>query len=199
MVSTSGVNILIPHKVTSPYVSLEAKAYIPEFKDPEGQWTAVYNNYYVIGYNTKLVSEKEAPKDWRDLLDAKWKGKVSIDQEEYEWYATLIHAWGKEKAQKYMKDLAKQDIQWRKGHTLIAQLMNAGEFPVANFYAHRMESMKKKGANVEWVNTLDPIVTSVVGIGLDCAPPTGEFSPRFEGSAIGDFGLLNCHLVFLRG
>jgi hypothetical protein len=36
-------------------------------------------------------------------------------------------------------------------------------------------------------------------VGLDCAPPTGEFSPRFEGSATGGFGLLNRHLVLLRG
>jgi hypothetical protein len=34
---------------------------------------------------------------------------------------------------------------------------------------------------------------------MDCAPPAGEFSPRFEGSAIGGFGLLKRHLVFLRG
>jgi bifunctional non-homologous end joining protein LigD len=34
---------------------------------------------------------------------------------------------------------------------------------------------------------------------LDCAPPAGEISSRFEGSAIGGFGLLNYHFVFLRG
>lgn len=34
---------------------------------------------------------------------------------------------------------------------------------------------------------------------LDCAPPAGEFSPRFEGSATGSFGFLNLYLVFLRG
>src|ERR1043165_210000 len=50
-------------------------------------------------------------------------------QEDYPWYATLLAAWGKEKTEKYMRALAKQDIQWRKGHSLIAQLMGAGEFP----------------------------------------------------------------------
>jgi len=34
---------------------------------------------------------------------------------------------------------------------------------------------------------------------LDCAPPAGEISSRFEGSVIGAFSLLNCHLEFLRG
>lgn len=39
----------------------------------------------------------------------------------------------------------------------------------------------------------------VGGVELDCAPPAGEFSPRFEVGAISGFGLLNRHFVFLRG
>jgi hypothetical protein len=40
-----------------------------------------------------------------------------------------------------------------------------------------------------------------IGLGsfVDCAPPAGEISSRFEGSVIGAFSLLNCHLEFLRG
>lgn len=170
VVALSEIGALVEHGLVSPYFSPQAQAYIPELKDPAGHWTALYNNYYVIGYNTKLVSEKEAPKDWRDLLDPKWKEKISIDQEEYPWYATLVAAWGKEKAQSYMKALAKQSIQWRKGHTLIAQLLGAGEFPVAIVYAHGAERLKKKGAPVDWVNTLDPIVVSVNSIGVSPKP-----------------------------
>ena len=37
-------------------------------------------------------------------------------------------------------------------------------------------------------------------LALECAPPTGEFSSRFEGGATGSVCCwLNCHLVFLRG
>ena len=170
VVATTGLSILVRPKLLSPYISPEAKAYIQEFKDREGYWTAIYNNYYVVGYNTSLVPERDAPKRWEDLLDEKWKGKISIDQEEYEWYATLLAAWGREKTQHYMKTLAGQQIQWRKGHTLIAQLVAAGEFPVAIVYAHRIEDMKKRGAPIEWVNTLDPITVSVAGIGLSAKP-----------------------------
>jgi predicted nucleic acid-binding protein len=44
-----------------------------------------------------------------------------------------------------------------------------------------------------------PIPVSNARTIMDCAPPTGELSPRFEGSAIGGFRLLDRHLVFLRG
>ena len=69
-----------------------------------------------------------------------------------------------------MRALAKQDIQWRKGHTLIAQLMTAGEFPLGVIYAHRVEEMKQRGAPVEWVNTVNPIVVTVNAAGLSTKP-----------------------------
>jgi len=166
----SEIGTLIEHKLIAPYYSPEAKGYIKEFKDPQGRWNAVYINYYVPGYNIRQVAEKDAPKRWEDFLDPRWKDKISIDQEEYPWYVTLLAAWGKEKTNKYMSALAKQNIQWRKGHALIAQLMGAGEFPLAIVYAHRVESDKKKGAPLEWVNTVDPIVVSVHSVGLSAKP-----------------------------
>ena len=179
VLSTSGISIHVPRNILSPYASPEVKAYSHEFKDEEHRWTAIYNNYYVIGYNTNMVPQEEAPKAWEDLVDPKWKGKVSIDQEEYRWYATLFAAWGRERALKYMRALATQNIQWRRGHTLIAQQMAAGEFPLAIVYAHRIEGMKKKGAPLEWVDTLDPIVVSVSGIGISARPNNPNMARLF--------------------
>ena len=170
IVTISEVDALIEAKLLAPYRSPEAKSFIPEFKDPNGYWTAIYLHYASIGYNSKILSEKEAPKQWEDLLEPKWKGKFAIDQEQYPWFGTLHKAWGRERAQKYMRALAKQEIQWRKGHTLIAQLMAAGEFPLGVIYAHRVEEMKQRGAPVEWVNTVNPIVVTVNAAGLSAKP-----------------------------
>ena len=68
IVTISEVDALIDAKLLAPYRSPEAKSFIPEFKDPNGYWTAIYINYATIGYNPTLVSEKEAPKQWEDLL-----------------------------------------------------------------------------------------------------------------------------------
>ena len=32
----------------------------------------------LINYNTSVIADKDAPKKWTDLLDPKWKGKVTI-------------------------------------------------------------------------------------------------------------------------
>src|SRR6266498_2495562 len=189
IVTISEVDALIDAKLLAPYRSPEAKSFIPEFKDPNGYWTAIYINYATIGYNPKMVSDKEAPKQWEDLLDTKWKSKLAIDQEQYPWFGTLHKAWGRERAQKYMRALAKQNIQWRKGHTLIAQLMAAGEFPLGVVYAHRIEEMKQRGAPVEWVNTVNPIVVTVNAAGhsirmrRSCSTTFSCPSRRSSGSA----------------
>jgi iron(III) transport system substrate-binding protein len=48
------------------------------FNDPDDQFYATAAGLVLINYNSSLVSEKDAPKKWTDLLDPKWKGKVSI-------------------------------------------------------------------------------------------------------------------------
>jgi iron(III) transport system substrate-binding protein len=169
-VTASGVNLLIQYKIIAPYVSPESVAYPEQFKEPAGHWTAIYTSYLVVGYNTRMVPEAEAPRDWGNLLDPKWKGKITIDQEEYPWFAALQSAWGKEKTHGYMTALAKQDISWRTGHNLILQLVLAGEAPLAIVYAHGVESEKKKGAPIEWVTTLDPIPVVPITIGLSAKP-----------------------------
>ncbi|MGR3321629.1 MAG: ABC transporter substrate-binding protein [Pseudooceanicola sp.] len=51
----------------------------PPFKDMEpGFWYATTANPTVMAYNTDEVSAEEAPKNWTDLNDPKWKGKVAV-------------------------------------------------------------------------------------------------------------------------
>jgi iron(III) transport system substrate-binding protein len=46
--------------------------------DPGNFWYGTYLTPEVIAFNTHAVTEADAPKDWDDVLDAKWKGKVLI-------------------------------------------------------------------------------------------------------------------------
>ncbi len=48
------------------------------FNDPDGLYVATAAGLIVLTYNTSVVSPADAPKKWTDLLDPKWKGKVSI-------------------------------------------------------------------------------------------------------------------------
>src|SRR2546425_1410805 len=68
------------------FVSEEAPAYPDGFKDPQGHWTAFYQIPYVIGYNTRQVAPKDIPTRYEDLLNPKWKGLISLETEEYQWF-----------------------------------------------------------------------------------------------------------------
>ena len=162
---------LVKAGLLQPYVSPESAAYPAGFKDSKGYWVDYFDSYNVIGYNTQLVARDQAPKSWEDLLDPKWKGKIALDEENFSWYGAMTQKWGKEKTQRYMRALAKQDIQLRNGQTLIAQLMAAGEFSVAMVLAHRIEKMKEQGAPVAWVTTLDPVTVSLHPIGIAAKAP----------------------------
>jgi len=166
VVTVLGMEALVRRNIFTPYMSLEREAFADDFKNPKGLWTGVYHNYVVLAYNTRLVSERDAPKDYPDLLDPKWKGKIGMDERDYTWYGTLVKVWGRAKAARYMKQLAQQEPQFRRGHALIAQHVVAGEFPLGWVYAFRIETMKKEGAPLEWVDTLNPIVVELGGIGL---------------------------------
>ena len=164
--STSSIGAFIERKMITPYLAPERDAFMDQFKDPQGYWTGVFANNLVLAYNTKMVAAKDAPKDYPDLLDPKWKGQILMDPTDYDWFGTLITAWGREKTVQYMQRLAKQQPSWRRGHGLTAQLLGAGETGLAWAYSFRIERMKREGAPVEWIETFDPIVITISGIGL---------------------------------
>jgi iron(III) transport system substrate-binding protein len=173
-VSSMEMGLLKSKNLLQPYDPPEAASYPAATKDKEKFFTAIYARNFVMGYNTAMVAEKDRPKDWADLLDPKWKGKFGIDEEEFEWYGTLVDYWGREKAGKFIKALASQQPVLRRGHSLLSQLLAAGEFPVALVFPFEIEQLKRKGAPVEWSNASDPIVTSINVVALSSKAPHGN-------------------------
>jgi iron(III) transport system substrate-binding protein len=49
-----------------------------ESRDPQDRWYGTYETPEVIVYNSDLVKAEDAPQDWDDVLDAKWRDKILI-------------------------------------------------------------------------------------------------------------------------
>jgi iron(III) transport system substrate-binding protein len=139
--------------------------------DPEGRWAAIYVRQYVIGYNTRSVPAHEAPKSWEDLLAPKWKEKFAMDESDVEWYAAMLDYLGAEKGAAFMRSLARQNPQFRRGHSLLAKLLIAGDFPLALVHAAEMDEARRAGAPVDWVRTLDPVITSPSQVAVSAKAP----------------------------
>ena len=65
-------------KLLEPYTPTWAGAVGAEARDPAGHWFGTYLTPEVIAYNTDKVSAADAPKDWDEVLDPKWKGQLLI-------------------------------------------------------------------------------------------------------------------------
>jgi len=150
------------------YTSPEARTGYPV--GAVGQkWAAIYVRQYVIGYNTQLV--KDPPREWSDLLAPRWTAKLALDETDVEWYAAMLEYWGRDKGIAYMQALSRQKPQQRRGHNLLTRLLVAGDFPLALVHAAEVEKEKQDGAPVEWVRTLDPIVTSPSQVAISAKAP----------------------------
>jgi iron(III) transport system substrate-binding protein len=154
------------------YDSPERRAFLDDFKDKDGYWVSAYHNASVMAYNTSLLKPAELPKSYDDLLDPRWKGKMLMDNRETEWYASMIQVLGRDEAVKLMRGLAKQDLSFRNGRTLITQVLASGEAPLAvNNYDHLVQSAKKRGAPVESIPAT-PVISRVTPIAL------GKYAPH---------------------
>jgi ABC-type Fe3+ transport system substrate-binding protein len=154
VVAVSGLQsgILKAKGALDRYQSPEAANFPADWRDPDGYGTGLHQTIYVIGYNSRLVSPDAVPRSYDDLLQPRWKGQLGWDPEEYYLFGALLKARGKEKGLEYWRRLAEQQINFRKGYTLISELVSAGEFPVAvSLYQHRVDEYAEKGAPLQWV------------------------------------------------
>ena len=150
--------------------SSELTAYPAKFRDNQNRWVDIYNNYYTIAYNRERVRPSEVPASWDDLLDLKWRdGKITLDPRSYDWYFGMLTAWGGQKGGDFMRKLNQQKPAFRDGNVLIANLLAAGEFPIAITYAHLVERLRARGAPVDWI-PVKPMVAAPISIAVPARP-----------------------------
>jgi iron(III) transport system substrate-binding protein len=159
--------------VLAKYAAPELKSYPLAHKDPNGTWVSIYSAIATIAWNTQMVKAAEAPKDWKDLLDPRWKGKkIGLPAEAFQWYGGMVNYLGDKAGREFMKALAAQEPQTQQGYTNTSNLLAAGEFPVAVTRAHRIEDFRStKGAPVDWSADANPIIVSTHPVGISEKAP----------------------------
>ena len=150
----------------------------PHFKDlppaafpKHRHYVADRFNFFTIGYNTNLVKPNEVPNSYQDLLLPRFAGKIGLEAGDSDWFAAMVKSMGEEKGMAFFRKLAATKPQMRTGHTLMAELVAAGEIPIAaNIYNHNMERMTIKGAPVMW-KALTPTFGRPNAVGVEPQAP----------------------------
>lgn len=145
---------------------------VPEaFPRGHRQYVAARFAFFVMGYNTRLVKPGELPASYEELLDPRWAGKITIEGTDVLWFAAVAKAMGEEKGIAYFRKLAAMKPAIRNSHILVAQLVASGEVPFfLTAYNNNIETLKLKGAPVEW-KPLQPAFGQAAAIGVSRYAP----------------------------
>jgi iron(III) transport system substrate-binding protein len=101
---------------------------LKQYNDADGNFTVTAAALMLITYNSSLVTEKDAPKNWPDLLDPKWKGKVSIGHPAFSGYVgTWVVLMRKLYGWDYFEKLEKNEPQIGRSVNDTVTMLNAKE------------------------------------------------------------------------
>jgi iron(III) transport system substrate-binding protein len=142
--------------VQSPYLADVMAPAIP----PHRQWVGFCLNVLVQAYNTGLIKQAELPKSYADLLDPRLKGRIAIEADDSDWFAGLMGELGEEPGLRLFREIAAANgFSARKGHTLLTNLVAAGEAPLAlTVFNYTAEQLKKRGAPIDWF-VIPPLIS----------------------------------------
>jgi iron(III) transport system substrate-binding protein len=154
---------------------------VPErWRDPNGYWVLWIQLPLTIFYNTRQVSEAEAPKSLEDLLDPKWRGKIAMPDPTLNdivtaWFYQLRQQWGDERAQRFFTGLAAQNPTMFESALTVSTNVNQGQFPLGIGYLVHVLSVGGPGGNMGYVK-LDPTPASNTVFALASSPPHPQAS-----------------------
>jgi iron(III) transport system substrate-binding protein len=118
-----------------------------------------YRNVVVgVVYNKSALKPAEFPKSLEDLAKPQYKGKIVMpDPTQHttttQWLASLYKIMGKEKSDKFMRDLAANKPIWVESLLPSAERVASGEIPIAITYVKYAYIHGKKGAPVDYVRS----------------------------------------------
>jgi iron(III) transport system substrate-binding protein len=135
-------------------------------------WVTSRLSIFTAAFNTTVIKPTDAPKSYADLSDPKWKGKLGIEADDANWLMSVAGVMGEDKTMALFRSVvAANGMSVRKGHTLLSNLVVAGEVPLGlTVYGYRVNELKAKGAPVDGV-VIPPAVALPTGIAVFARAP----------------------------
>ena len=149
------MQIMLKEGIFAKYDSPSAKDFPKDAIDPN--LGPRYRNVVIgIVYNKSVISPADAPKSLEDLVKPQYRGKLVMpDPTQHttttQWVASLEKLMGKEKAEKYIRDLAAMKPILVESLLPAAERVVTGETPIAITYVKYAYIFGQKGAPLDYV------------------------------------------------
>jgi iron(III) transport system substrate-binding protein len=163
------------------YHSPQQKHYsADQLSNPAGLYFWIAMGFNGIAYCTDQVKEADAPKVWKDLLDPKWRGKISVKQANSgtqftEWYE-LRKLYGDE----YWKEFSKQKPKGFNARVQVFDRLARGDDAVsamAEWAGYQLA--KEKKAPINFVAPQDGLPASPMANGIVSKAPHPQAARLF--------------------
>lgn len=148
-------NFLLKEGIMVKYQSPSAKDFPKDVIDPD--LGASYRRVIIgVVYNKRGIKPEDAPKSLEDLVNPKYKGKLTMpDPTQHttttQWVASLYKVMGKEKSEKFIRDLAAMKPILLESLLPTAERVTTGETPIAITYIKYAYIFGQKGAPLDYV------------------------------------------------
>ena len=156
MVNNSGtIEIMRKENIFAKYISPSAAGFPKDEIDP--QLGPAYRHTPIgIIYNKSAIGAADAPKSLEDLVNPKYRGKVVMpDPTQHtttmQWLASLYKIMGKEKADKFIRDLGASKPILAESFAPSAERVSTGETPIAISLVRYVVTFAETGAPVDYV------------------------------------------------
>jgi iron(III) transport system substrate-binding protein len=149
------MQIMFKEGIFAKYDSPSAKDFTKEAIDPN--LGPRYRNVVIgVVYNKSSINPAEAPKTLEDLTKPQFRGKIVMpDPTQHttttQWVASLEKLMGKEKADKYIRELAAQKPILVESLLPAAERVATGETPIAITYVKYVHIFGQRGAPLDYL------------------------------------------------
>lgn len=140
---------------------------ISTFKNPDEFYSAVSYPVMVLAYNSEVITDKEAPRTFKELSNPKWKGKVSLGNPlasgtAFTSVAFLFKSYGWE----YFKELRKNEIMAEGGNSGVVRRMQSKERPIGIVLLENIMRLKASDSRIKFVIPDDGAIiqSNILGI-----------------------------------
>ena len=143
---------------------------IPEYGRFD-DWTADRLNIIVPCWNTDAVPEGEQPTTYEELADPEWRGRLTVDLADDNWFQTLFQylveqGSSEAEVEAYFRAVAASTSVVR-GHTAMQEFIVAGQYDVGiDCYTYVTDGQKADGAPTDWQPAVEPAISQPNGVGV---------------------------------
>ena len=142
--TTDPYNVAVTKGILEPYEAKNASHLISDkFRDADGNWYGIYKGILGFFYNKDELERKglDAPQDWPDLLDEKYKDLIWMSNYNTAGTAklilnTVIQKYGHDEGIKYLVDLDKNVQVYTKSGSGPSKNVGTGECTIGIGFLH---------------------------------------------------------------